>query len=75
MAPDAREHVFPRRGRVVAVADGMGLAEGDEFILGLSAQDFFAVVAGQAESHGRNPYLPRSRFISVISAFWAVTMS
>jgi len=50
---DAGEHVVSRRRRVVAVADRMSLAEVDQFILGLGAEDFLAAVTGQGEGHGR----------------------
>ena len=57
--------------RVVSVVDSVGLAEFDEFVLGVGAEDLVAAAAGQGEGCA---HWPRSWFIVVISAFWVVTM-
>jgi hypothetical protein len=61
VAPDTSQHVVSGWGRVVAVLDGVGLAELNEFVFGLCAEDLAAAVTGQVESHGDwSYYFPRS---------------
>jgi hypothetical protein len=47
VAADAGEHVLAWRGQMVAVLDGVRLAEVGELVLGLRAEHLAAAVAGQ----------------------------